>query len=214
MKKLFCSAALAVFAAMDICHAQSVRMLESEELEEVLYGQEVDIPAFKGYEFTDRDGTWDVVLCERPYRVVEGDTLRNAIAAFCFVQDHGGYLKKWEFSDVLLGAGEEDSRERDLLFWTRYARFEDLDGDGLADPLLVYASLSGDGEEGNIARINIHLYHKQERITVQAVESVLDEGRSLRFSKGYTVLPPSIKQQLDELLEKIRKDRGVLLKDG
>ncbi|MEH6305284.1 hypothetical protein RYH73_06505 [Olivibacter sp. CPCC 100613] len=189
--------------------AQKVRALDATEIEEIAYDSDLDIPVFMGFEYRDKGGLWDMLLLEDGY-IAGSDTATNAsLEGILYLQDHGGYLKKMVLKDFI------KEEERDIRFWTSYCSFLDLDNDGYIDPILVYASYKGDNNlDKEPLRIKIFILYKRKKIAISARECVLDGCRSLKFDKDYSALPSSIRRHVFQLMEVMRNEKGVVLKDG
>ncbi len=91
---------------------------------------ETKYPIYKGFAWTDKSGSWKVLLCENQARRTSKDTLSTALQAICLLEDHGGYLEKWTINDSI----EKEAEESRIWFTTSYCSFRDLDGDGRVDP--------------------------------------------------------------------------------
>lgn len=190
--------------------AQEFKILKSDEVEEITNaGVDLLLPVFKGFEYRDRGGMWDMMLLEDGYAQGRDTATNSTIEGVLLLLDHGGYLKKMAFTDVI----QDD--ERDIRFWTSYCSFIDLDNDGHVDPIIVYASYRGDSRaEEEAARINIFILHKGRKAGIYAKECALDSCRSIRFDKNYTSLPHAIRQHLSKLMQVMREEKNVLLKNG
>jgi hypothetical protein len=189
-------------------YAQHTRILSKAEVK-VLERDETSgpYPAFRVYEYSDHGGYYNLLLCEHKLPNKGKDTLINEITALCVSEDHGGYLEHWNIKDQL----DLNLDETSIWFWTKYASATDLDGDKLIDPVIVYGTKDSDDE---YRRVKIITVYKGKKIVIRAVESTLDYGRSFKKDKQFNTLPAKIKTHLEKLLNKIRDEQGVLLKDG
>ena len=105
---------------------------------------------------------------------------------------------------------DKDLEETHIWFTTSYCSFRDLDADGRIDPIIVYMTKDGDG----IRRVKLFVVYKNEKFAVRAAENEFDNGRSLRYAPGFDKLPASIRNTVESLLQRMRKERGLLLKNG
>ena len=167
-----------------------------------------DFPIYKAYEFKDKGGVFELVLCENKKNSLKKDTLNTKIQAICGMSDHGGFLEKWRINDLL-----EDyvPKETNIWFWTKYCSTKDIDGDGYAEPIIVYGTRT---EYGEIRRVKIITVYSNKKYAIRAVECDLDICRSFKKDKEWNLLPQKIKTYIDNLIVKIRKEQGLLLKDG
>lgn len=164
-----------------------------------------DFPIYKAFEYSDKGGVYELILCENQKNISKKDTLNTKIQAICAVNDHGGFLEKWRINDLL------ESTETTIWFWTKYCSTKDLDGDGYIDPVIVYGTRD---ENDEIRRLKIITVHKNKKYVIRAVESVFDEGRSFKKDKEWNLLPQKIKTYVTNLAVKLRKEQDLILKDG
>lgn len=167
-----------------------------------------DFPIYKAYEYQDKSGVYNLVLCENQKSISKKDTLNTKIQAICGMNDHGGFLEKWRINDLLENT---EPKETNIWFWTKYCSVKDLDSDGYVEPMIVYGSRNEDDE---IRRVKIIIIYKNKKYVIRAVECILDDCRSFKKDSNWNLLPQKIKTYIDKLVEKIRKDQGILLKDG
>jgi hypothetical protein len=86
----------------------------------------------------------------------------------------------------------------------------DIDKDGLIEPIIIYGTKTVEG----FTRINIIIFYKDKKYAIRAYECDLDPCRTLRKSSNYQQLPEKIKLYLEKLLEKMRQEQNVILKNG
>ncbi|MEO8240498.1 MAG: hypothetical protein ABI576_20505 [Flavobacterium sp.] len=167
-----------------------------------------DFSIYRAYEFWDKGGVYELVLCENKKIVSKNDTLNTKIQAICGMNDHGGFLEKWTINDLI---EDTEPKESDIWFWTKYCTIKDLDNDGYIEPIIIYGSRN---ENGEIRRIKIIVIYKSKKYVIRAVECDLDDCRSYKKDTNWNVLPPKIKTYVEKLIEKLRKEQNLLLKDG
>lgn len=186
---------------------ESYRLDKEQIIERELNGLS-DFPIYKAFEYSDKGGVFELLLCENQKYISKKDTLNTKIQAICAVNDHGGFLEKWRINDLL---EKTEPTETTIWFWTKYCSTKDLDGDGYMDPVIVYGTRD---ENNEIRRVKIITVYKNKKYVIRAVESVFDEGRSFKKDKEWNVLPQKIKTYVDQLVIKLRKEQDVILKDG
>ena len=181
-------------------------ILNKEEIKQRELENLSDFPIYKAYEFQDKGGVFELVLCENQSN--KKDTLNTKIQAICGMNDHGGFLEKWRINDLL-----EDyiPKETNIWFWTKYCSTKDIDGDGYIEPVIVYGTRT---ENDEIRRVKIITVYKNKKYVIRAVECDLDICRSFEKDKNWNLMPQKVKTYLNSLVEKLRKDQGLLLKDG
>ncbi len=191
--------------------SQTSRVLTKQETK-VLIEQidSISFPVYKAFEYEDNGGLYNLFLCENQININETDTLNTKIEAICYLQDHGGYIKKWKIHDLLYKSLEENAVETNIWFWTKYCSNTDIDGDKLIDPVIVYGTKT---EEG-FRRIKIITVYKGKKYVIRAVESNVDYGRSLQKDESIKQLPEKIQNFLDKLMDKMRAEQNVILQNG
>ncbi len=167
-----------------------------------------DFPIYKAFEYSDKGGVYELLLCENQKAISKKDTLNTKIQAICTINDHGGFLEKWRINDLI---EITEPKETNIWFWTKYCSTKDLDGDGYIDPIIVYGTRN---ENDEISRVKIITVYKNKKYVIRAVECDLDHCRSFKKDANWNLMPQKIKTYVDNLVEKIRKDQGLLLKDG
>jgi hypothetical protein len=167
-----------------------------------------DFPIYKAYEYQDKGGVYELVLCENQKNISKKDTLNTKIQAICAMNDHGGFLEKWRINDLL---EITEPKETNIWFWTKYCSTKDLDGDGYIEPIIVYGTRN---ENDEIRRVKIITVYKNQKYVIRAIECDLDDCRSFKKDQNWNTLPQKIKTFVDQLVIKIRKEQGLLLKDG
>ncbi|MBP1222896.1 M949_RS01915 family surface polysaccharide biosynthesis protein [Flavobacterium sp. 1355] len=182
--------------------------LTKEQITQRELNEVSDFPIYKAFEYSDKGGVYDLIFTENKKSISKKDTLNTKIQTICVMNDHGGFIEKWRINDLL-----EDTipKETTIWFWTKYCNTKDLDGDGYIDPVIVYGTRT---EYDEIRRVKIIIVYKNKKYVIRAVESDLDYGRSFKKDPTWNSLPQKIKTYVDQLVAKIRKEQGLLLKDG
>lgn len=190
--------------------SREVRVLTREELKgefgSIDSTNYSELPLYRAYEYGDEDGYHIVLLCEAPYTSHDKDTLHDRLEAIGLMHDHGGHLVKWRIRDLR----ERSEQEEDIRFWTKYCRFKDLDGDGHVEPIIVYASYA----QEEVRRLKILTVYRKQKYAVRAVECELDDCRTLQYDASFRQLPQAIQDSVESVMEHLRQEQGVLLKDG
>ena len=182
--------------------------LTKEEIIQRDLNEVSDFPIYRAIEYSDKGGVYDLVLTENRKVISKKDTLNTKIQAICVMNDHGGFLEKWKINDLL---EDYTPKETNIWFWTKYCSTKDIDGDGYAEPVIVYGSRT---EYDEIRRVKIITVYKNKKYVIRAIECDLDYCRSFQKDKNWNTLPQKIKTYVDKLAEQIRKEQGILLKDG
>ena len=186
---------------------ESYRLTKEQITERELDGVS-DFPIYKAFEYNDKGGVYELLLCENQKTIGKKDTLNTKIQAICTMTDHGGFREKWRINDLL---EITEPKETNIWFWTKYCSMKDFDGDGYIEPVIVYGTRN---ENDEISRVKIITLYKNKKYVIRAVECDLDYCRSFKKDANWNLLPQKIKISIDKLVEKIRKEQGLLLKDG
>ncbi|MDW8851049.1 hypothetical protein SD960_13170 [Flavobacterium sp. MMLR14_040] len=181
-------------------------ILDKEQIKQRELENISDFPIYKAYEYQDKSGVLELVLCEN--QANKKDTLNTKIQAICGKNDHGGFLEKWRINDLL---EDYEPKETNIWFWTKYCSTKDIDGDGYIEPIIVYGTRT---EYDEIRRVKIITVYKNQKYVIRAVECDLDYCRSFKKDKNWNLLPQKIKLYVDQLVIKLRKEQDLLLKDG
>ena len=185
----------------------SYRLTKDEIIQRELNGVS-DFPIYKAFEYQDKGGVYELLFCENQKTISKKDTLNTKIQAISTMNDHGGFLEKWRINDLLENT---EPKETNIWFWTKYCSTKDLDGDGYIDPIIVYGTRN---ENDEIKRVKIITVYKNKKYAIRAVECDLDYCRSFKKDQNWNTLPQKIKNYVDQLVVKLRKEQGLLLKDG
>jgi len=145
-----------------------------------------------------------LILCESIDDITKNDTLHKRIQAVNLEKGE----KTWELNDFINSNDQGNGQETSIWFWTKFCEVEDLDGDGITDPLLVYGSSGDNGYDDG--RIKIILYYKGQKIAIRHQNSTLDEGRNIQIDAAFYTLPKSIQQHIKQLMQTLA-DKGFAL---
>jgi hypothetical protein len=211
MKKILSCFLLTTFSVA--AFSQTSKILDKAATAQLLEEMgPTDLPIFRAYEYQDNYGVYELLLCEDQKLVKGADTFSSKIEASCYLNDHGGLLEQWKIADFIepgkdITNGEAES---DIHFWTKYCSVTDIDKDKIIDPVIVY----GTKNEYGVRRIKIITLYKGKKYVIRAVECDLDYCRSFKKDESFKSLPLQIRQYIDALLERMRKEQGVILKNG
>jgi len=115
---------------------ESYRLTKEQITERELDGVS-DFPIYKAFEYNDKGGVYELLLCENQKTIGKKDTLNTKIQAICTMTDHGGFREKWRINDLL---EITEPKETNIWFWTKYCSMKDFDGDGYIEPVIVYGT--------------------------------------------------------------------------
>jgi hypothetical protein len=171
----------------------------------------IKYPIFRVYQFDDKSGQNLIVLTESFDGVTPNkDSLHHNIKAFGFVKNPTGLVKKWEINDFKLK--QEHTIESSIWFWTKYCLFQDIDKDGLIDPIIVYGTSGSNGFDDG--RIKIFVLFKNQKIGIRHQNGTFDFERNTQVDKVFYALPASIQTSVKAIIEKIIEDDKAIFPYG
>jgi hypothetical protein len=207
-----------MFGLITLFNSYSVRAQEKSRASEILSHNQVlsiindtvkkafkiDLPIFRVYKYTDASGQYFCVLTESNDSFAltkegEPDTAHHMIRAIDLKLENGKFVKMWEINDFIKHNGAEIS----IWFWTKFCAFDDLDKDGLIEPIIVYGTHSMDEIDGN--RVKFIICYKGQKIAIRHHDSDLDDGRYTEVDRTFHALPQNLKNAVRAKMEMINK---------
>jgi hypothetical protein len=172
----------------------------------------IDYPIIRVYRYADRSGVYICVLTETLDSIGkdddgQDDSIHRVIKAIDLKLDGGRLSKVWEMNDHII---KDDSKEQSIWFWTRYVEFQDFDGDGLIEPIIVYGTSTPDADE---RRVKMLVYYKGQKIALRHHDFSLDEGRGTQIDKAYYSLPQKVKDGIVAKLKLMDKNQVTIFDD-
>ena len=156
----------------------------------------VELPLFKRYCYTDKSGSYALLLAEKQDLPFTKETLSSTIQATLFkVGSDGALTRQWSIRDF---AGKDDAG---INFRSKLSEFTDIDADGLIDPILVYRFFAP-GDKDNFASddfsgaIKIIAFHQGRKVVIHAITGNLDGDRSTRANAEFFALPNAVRVHL------------------
>ncbi|MDQ7948371.1 MAG: hypothetical protein REI78_12200 [Pedobacter sp.] len=169
----------------------------------------INYPIFRAYTYTDKSGNYYVALTESADTTnTEKDTVNFTIKAFNFKADQSPIVKKWEINDFRLPNVKNEVKETSIWFWTKYCSFTDLDGDGLADPVIVYGTFGHDGYSDG--RVKILTFYKGQKVAIRHQNSTLDPMRKMQVDATFYALPKKIQDHTKQLMATMMEKKHAL----
>lgn len=158
----------------------------------------ISYPVRRVYECTDQSGKFLVIVTETIDRITaDKDTLHYKIKTLSLGYTATGLVKNWEISDFRIVNTEVS--ESSVWFWTKFFKLEDLDHDGLIDPIVVY----GSAEDNDAERTKYIVVYKGKKIAVRHQNSSMDEGRNIQVDKAFYSLPVQVQQSVKAIMKQI-----------
>jgi hypothetical protein len=173
---------------------------------ETLKTAKVALPVVDHFCYSDSSGDYVVYLTESRDRRYDGEALSSKIGAYLFKINAGPTLAlKGTVSD-----GASDGMAG-VQWWPKLTELKDIDGDGLADPVLVYrfyakenGKLLRDPFEGGLKMI---VFHRDVKAAIRAITGNLDLQRSTTASATYFKLPSVLQIHLVSKIHRMYDDK-------
>lgn len=182
-------------------YSQTSKELSKSEIEKLNFDiKKLKLPLLKIIEYSDKNGVFDIFLLENTNLKVQ---------TICYQQKNRKFQEKWQINDFLTD-NPERGLDISITFLEEYCSFNDIDGDKIIDPIIVYATTNGYEEWQHIKIITIY---KNKKYVIRAQECVLDYCRT--FNKdAIKKLPKPIQANLESLLQTMRVEKDLILSNG
>ena len=189
------------------------KILQKAEIQKIFNADvkskfKIDYKIFRVYSYNEVAKKSYVVLTEKVNQISNKDTLNHKIKAINFVDGSNGLEKQWEINDFVLKEKEESS----IWFWTKYCDFNDIDKDGVIEPILVYGT-SGINGYGD-GRIKILLFYKGQKIAIRHQNGILDFERNTQVDQSFYSLDISIQNRVKEIMQKMMDNDHAIFPYG
>ncbi|QEC40835.1 M949_RS01915 family surface polysaccharide biosynthesis protein [Pseudobacter ginsenosidimutans] len=171
----------------------------------------IQYPVNNVYRYTDKSGSYYCVLTESRDSIIPSkDTFHFRIRAVNLKQESSGQFSKvWDMSDYIL---QKDQHESNIWFWNQYIAFEDLDKDGLTDPVIVYGTAATNGTSDG--RVKCMVFYKGEKIGVRHQNSLEQNERNTTVDKAFYNLPAAVQLSVARRLEDMVKQQQAVFSSG
>lgn len=170
----------------------------------------ISFPIFRVYKYSDKAGQYYCILTEsRNVITADKDTFNHKIKAINIKANNGSFIKIWEINDNII---KNDNDENSIWFSTKYTEIKDVDGDGLADPIIIYSTSAANGLDDG--RIKIIIYYREQKVTIRHQNGVLDFERETQVDKGFYELPKSLQTSIKQKMEQMVKNNHAIFPAG
>ena len=163
---------------------------------------------FRAYEYNDKLGKHYLVLTER----TQGEQAKNdSIKAINVLVGDKKMSVQWTINDFRLKENEF-SEEYSIWFWSKYIELNDIDGDGIIEPIIIYGTsgMNGTGD----GRIKILTYYKDKKTAIRHQNGELDSQRNTKVEYDFYELPNSVQTKVKEIMKKIHEDGNGIFPYG
>ena len=159
---------------------------------------------YRSYRYKDTLGEHYIVLTEHSYVNQDDETNYDKIRAYSFLVTKGTWTLEWQMKDFMNTKVEEYS----IWFWSRYIRLDDLDGDGVVDPILVYGTSGMNFFEDG--RMKILIYKNNKKVAIRHQNSISDFRRHTQVDVDFYKLSSSIQDYVKTLIQKMSDNNHIL----
>ena len=208
---------ISLTVALSAIGQTSNRQLETLELDELLTKElkndlNIDFPIYRTYEYIDNIGTHYLILTEHPDENGEKPEHNDSIKAYSYLVTASGWQLDWQLKDFILPNGNPNSREYSIWFWSKYLNLEDLDDDGIIDPIIVYGTegMNGTGD----GRIKILTYYKGNKRAIRHQNGILDFQRNTQVDEPFYELPNSVQDAVIVIMNQITTNQHGIFPAG
>lgn len=121
--------------------------------------------------------------------------------------------KVWRMEDYISDQVDNPGNLETEIYWLQqYCSTTDIDGDGIVEPVVCYASEGNNGIDDG--RLKIIIWYKGEKIGIRHQNGVLDFQRNIKVDKKFYKLPSSIKEHVYALMADIEKNNRAIFPYG
>ncbi|NML19409.1 hypothetical protein HHL16_00920 [Pseudoflavitalea sp. G-6-1-2] len=168
-------------------------------------------PVSSVHHYTDQSGNYYCVFTESLDSVGQkSDSFHYRIRAVNLkLAENGQYSKVWDMNDYVL---QRDQSENTIWFWKSYIAFEDIDKDGLADPLIVYGTTTNNGLKNG--RVKCMIFYKGEKIGVRHQNGLQTAERNTTIDKSFYAMPAPVQLAVSQRMELWVKNQEAIFSTG
>lgn len=168
----------------------------------------IAFPIFKAYHFTDKSGSFYLLLTERIKQKEDVTNQNDSIAAFCIKKSNDDFTLLWQMKDFRLLKTSSGTAENAIWFWSKYIYLQDINGDGFIEPLLVYGTSGINGIEDG--RIKILLYYKNTKYAIRHQNGVLDFERNTQVDAAFYQLPQLVQNFVLDVMQQMTENNHAI----
>lgn len=169
-------------------------------------------PIYNVYSYTTKGKLHYITLAENVYKVDEKNKYSDSIQAIDVTVEFQKFKLNFSINDFKHKEGTGTYPEYSIWFWTKYFNLNDIDGDGMADAIVVYGTNGPDGK--SYGRIKIITYYKNKKYIIRHQNSDMDFDRHTYVDKAFYTLPLKIQAHLKKLISKIQDDNNAIFPAG
>lgn len=158
---------------------------------------------YRVYKYSDKGGNYLLAMTENIAKIAaQNDTITDKIKGLFFKENGSTIEKQVEINDFTIKQEVDDVQEKIINFWGRYCSFQDLDNDGMIEPIVVYGT-KGSNDYGD-GRIKILVFYKGKKTVIRHQNGVLDHERNTQIDVAFYDLPQTVQKQVKTIIGNIK----------
>ena len=205
MKNIYISLLILVINILNVVSYAQNNLKENLLTDSIKDKLEIYYPTALSLPFLQQKDKYQV-LCTHNYDDVnntgEKDKYHSHIKAFNLKMTGDSISKIWSMEDYLVDQIDNPGHLETTIYWLdEYCSTNDIDGDGIIEPILCYATEGNNGKDDG--RLKIIIWYKGEKFGVRHQNGVLDFQRFTKVDKKFYKLPILIKEYIYDIIKKI-----------
>lgn len=218
MKTLFLSFLLLWVANLCFGQIKTVSVVSTTEVNKIFSAEvkkkfAITYNIYRVYRYGDSGGTYLLAMTENIAKITaKKDTITDKIKGIFFKENGSVIEKQAEIVDFTIKQATSNEQEKTMWFWSKYCVFEDLDNDGIVEPIIVYGTKGinnyGDG------RIKILIFYKGKKVAIRHQNGVLDGERNTQLDATFYDLPQAIQKKVATIMGNITTNENGIFPAG
>lgn len=165
------------------------------------------------FEFSDAFKKQYLVLSEKMYSREKEKALNDSVQAMIVWNNKGMLLPLFTVTDFITPAKNiKGFTDYSIWFWTKYITLSDIDGDGIADPIIVYGT-AGDNDKED-GKIKIVTCYKGKKYVIRQQNSGMDFDRNTAVDKAWYTLPAKIQARIKSVMNSMMGNGHAIFPAG
>lgn len=165
------------------------------------------------FEYSDAFRKQYLVLSEKIYSREKEKALNDSVQAMIVWNNKGILLPLFTVTDFITPSKNiKGFTDYSIWFWTKYVSLSDIDGDGMADPIIVYGT-AGDNEKED-GKIKIVSCYKGKKYVIRQQNSGMDFDRNTNIDKAWYSLPAKIQSRIKSMMNTMTDNGHAIFPAG
>ncbi len=165
------------------------------------------------FEYSDKLKKQYLVLSEKMYSTEKDKALNDSVHALIVWNNKGMLLPLFTVTDFITpGKNINGFADYSIWFWTKYASIADIDGDGMADPIIVYGTAGSNDKED--CKIKIVTCYKGKKYVIRHQNGSLDFERNTNVDKAWYALPVKIQAKIKAMMNTMTENNHAIFPAG